>query len=147
MICRWRADQLFRPLPTSKNTHFQNEAKCTTFLGKISFICVRMNTHFHIKGWALNLVLMQRSGGTWKWPNRSRYFAITEFNNCFISPSPNLFFNEYLTFCHFHARAIARIRKGWLHLHISRILFAAKQSWMTVRTIRPLFVCSYLQVT
>ena len=24
--------------------------------------------NFHIKGWALNLVLIQRPGGTWKWP-------------------------------------------------------------------------------
>ena len=28
-----------RPLPSSKNPHFQNEAKCTTFLVKMSFIC------------------------------------------------------------------------------------------------------------
>ena len=27
---------------------------------------------------------------------KSRYFAITEFNNCFIIRSPSLFFNEYL---------------------------------------------------
>ena len=109
MICRWRADQLFaeaeassnnRPLPTSKNPHFQNEAKCTTFLVKMSFICVRMNTHFHIKGWAANLVLIQTPGGTRKWPidlrntDRSRYFAITEFNNCFIIRSLNLFKGE-----------------------------------------------------
>ena len=26
---------------------------------------------------------------------KSRYFAITEFNNCFIIRSPSLFFNEY----------------------------------------------------
>ena len=28
--------------------------------------------------------------------DKSRYFAITEFNNCFIIRSPGLFFNEYL---------------------------------------------------
>ena len=27
-----------------------------------------MKNHFHIKGWALNLILIQRPGGTWKWP-------------------------------------------------------------------------------
>ena len=27
---------------------------------------------------------------------KSRYFVITEFNNCFIIRSPSLFFNEYL---------------------------------------------------
>ena len=58
------------PLPSSKNPHFQNEAKCTTFLVKTSFICMRMKNHFaiHIKGWALNLILIQRPGETRKWP-------------------------------------------------------------------------------
>ena len=56
-----------RPLPSSKNPHFQNEAKCTAFLVKMSFICMRMKNYFHIKGWALNLVLIQRPGRTWKW--------------------------------------------------------------------------------
>ena len=51
-----------RPLPGSKNPHLQNEAKCTTFLVKMSFIYMRMKTYFHIKGWALNLVLIQRPG-------------------------------------------------------------------------------------
>ena len=31
-----------RALPSSKNSRFQNEARCTTFLVKISFICMRM---------------------------------------------------------------------------------------------------------
>ena len=51
-----------------KNAHFQNEAKCTTFLVKMSYICMRMKNHFHIKGWALSLTLIQRPGGTRKWP-------------------------------------------------------------------------------
>ena len=50
-----------RPGPSSKNSHFENEAKCTTFLVKMSFICVRMKNHFHIKGSVLNLVLIQAS--------------------------------------------------------------------------------------
>ena len=33
---------LNRPLPSSKNPHFQNEARCTTFLVKMSFISMRM---------------------------------------------------------------------------------------------------------
>ena len=37
-------------LPSSKNPHFQNEAKCTTFRVKMSFTCMRMKNHFHIKG-------------------------------------------------------------------------------------------------
>ena len=35
---------------------------------QMSFICMRMKNHFHIKGWALNLFFIQRSGGTRKWP-------------------------------------------------------------------------------
>ena len=57
-----------RPLPSSKTPHFQNEAKCRTFLMKMSFICMRIKNHFHIKGWVLNLVLIQRLGETRKWP-------------------------------------------------------------------------------
>ena len=49
-----------------QNPRFQNEAKYTTFLAKISFICMRMKNHFRIKGWALNLVLIQKPGGTRK---------------------------------------------------------------------------------
>ena len=52
--------------------------------------------------------------------------------------------------CHFHSRAIATRRKAWFRSCISRILFAAKQakqSWMTVRMSRTLFVGSYLEVT
>ena len=55
-----------RPLPSSKNPHFQNEARCTTFLVKMSFICMRMKNDFHIKGWAPTLFLKQRPGGTRK---------------------------------------------------------------------------------
>ena len=40
---------------------------CATFVVKLSFICMRITNHFHIKGWAPNLVLIQRSGGTRKW--------------------------------------------------------------------------------
>ena len=51
-----------------KYPHFQNEVKCTIFLVKMSFICMRMNNHFHIKSSALNHLLMERVGGTQKWP-------------------------------------------------------------------------------
>ena len=37
-----------RPLPSSINPHFQNEARCTTFRVKMSFICMRMKNDFHI---------------------------------------------------------------------------------------------------
>ena len=57
-----------RPLSRSKNSLFQNEAKCTTFLVEMSFICVRMTNHFHIQDCALHFVLIQKPGGTRKWP-------------------------------------------------------------------------------
>ena len=59
-----------RPLPSSKNPHIQNEARCSIFLVKMSFICMRMKNDFHIKGRASTLVLKQRPGGTRKWPIR-----------------------------------------------------------------------------
>ena len=57
-----------RPFPSSLITHYQNEAKCKTFLVKMSFIYMRMKNNFHIKGLALNLVLIQRHGETRKSP-------------------------------------------------------------------------------
>ena len=45
-----------RPLQSSKNPHFQNEARCTTFLVKKSFICMRMKNDFHSKRWAATLL-------------------------------------------------------------------------------------------
>ena len=62
------AYQMNRPLPSSKNPNFRNEARCTTLLVKMSFICKRMKNDFHIKGWAPTLVLKQRPGETRKWP-------------------------------------------------------------------------------
>ena len=32
--------------PSSKISHFQNEAKCKTFLVKMSFMCKRITPHF-----------------------------------------------------------------------------------------------------
>ena len=63
---------------------------------------------------------------------KSRYFAVTEFNNCLIIGSPSLFFNEYLREAKrsaiFHPRAIATRRKAWYRLRMDRILFAVKHN-------------------
>ena len=64
---RGNSEMTNRPLPNSKNPHFQNEPRCTTFLAKMSFICMRMKNDFHIKGWAPTLVLKQRPRGIRKW--------------------------------------------------------------------------------
>ena len=58
--------------PSSKNSHFQNEAKCKTFLVKMSLICMRIKYHFHVSSFALSLALKQRLGATRKWPINSQ---------------------------------------------------------------------------
>ena len=61
-------DLFNRPFPSSKKPHFQNEAKCETFVVKINFICIIIENHFHINGFALSLALKVRFFGTRKWP-------------------------------------------------------------------------------
>ena len=79
----------------------------------------------------------------------ARHWQITIFcdNRVQYHRSPSLFFNEYLTFCHFQARAIERRRIVRFHLHMNSIIFAAKHRWTTLRMSRPLFAGSYFQVT
>ena len=57
-----------RPFPSSKKFHFQNEAKCETFVVEMSFNYDANKTHFHYKGFALSLVLKVTLFGTRKWP-------------------------------------------------------------------------------
>ena len=78
--------------------------------------------------------------------DKSRYFATTEFNNCFIIRSPSLFFQWIILGSEAISRAISRRRKARFPLRMSRI-FAAKRCWTALRMSRPLFVGSYLQVT
>ena len=55
------------------------------------------------------------------------------------------FFNEYPgseAICHFHARAIARRRKAWFHLRMSRVLFAAKHFKPNTSTAKNVYPCS-----
>ena len=65
-----RAGQLLanRPFPSSKKSHFQNEAKCEAIDVKMIFNYYANKTHFHNKGFALSLVLKVRFFGTRKWP-------------------------------------------------------------------------------
>ena len=88
----------------------------------------------------------------WRIIDLQDYFAITEFNNCFIIGSMSLFFNEYLR----EVKCSATFMQGqsqegekcsFIFIRISRILFAAKHSWTTLHMSRLLFVSSYLQVT
>jgi len=47
---------------------FQSEASCKTFHMELSFICMWMKTHFHMKGCAPRLALKKRYKTTRKWP-------------------------------------------------------------------------------
>ena len=47
---------------------FQNEAKCKTFLVKMSFICLRIKKKIHINGFACSIPLKKRIEATGKWP-------------------------------------------------------------------------------
>ena len=60
------------------------QAKCETFAVKMSFICIIIENHFHINGFALSLVLKVRFFGTRKWPI-NRTVVCLELINPFIS--------------------------------------------------------------
>ena len=70
-----------RPFPSSKKFHFQNEAKCETFVVKMSFICIIIKNHFHVNGFALSLALKVRFFGTRKWPITLEYWTRTLSRN------------------------------------------------------------------
>ena len=55
----WKVN-LNTPFPSSIKSHFQNEAKCETFVVKMSFICIIIKNHFHVNGFALSLALKVR---------------------------------------------------------------------------------------
>ena len=55
-------------LPSSKNPHFQNETKCTTFHVKMRFICMRMKIISISKAEHLTSFWYGGLGGTRKWP-------------------------------------------------------------------------------
>ena len=48
---------------------YQSEIRCSTFDMEMSFHSHTNKTHFHKKGRAPNLVLIQRPGETRKWPS------------------------------------------------------------------------------
>ena len=57
------------------NSNFQNEAKCKTFVRKMSFMCIKIKNHFQINGFALSLTLKQRLEATGKWTVEAVYDA------------------------------------------------------------------------
>ena len=61
-----------KPFLSSKNSHFQDEADCKTFL---VFQCMRITNHFHINGFALSLALKQRLQATREWPRITAFIV------------------------------------------------------------------------
>ena len=53
------------PFPSSKNSHFENEAMYKTF--PVSFTCMKIKNHFHINGFAISLAVNHRHGVALKW--------------------------------------------------------------------------------
>ena len=49
---------------SSKNPHFQNEAKCKFLPVIMSSICMGIKNHFQLNGLVLSLALKQRLGAT-----------------------------------------------------------------------------------
>ena len=78
-----------RPFPSSKKSHFQNEAKCETFVVKMSFICIIIKNHFHINSFALSLALKVRFFGTRKWSIAITvlYYSLARKNTVCLVPS------------------------------------------------------------
>ena len=74
----------------------------------------------------------------------SRCFAIIEFNTDVLSFDHRVrflmnIFGKRIDLSFSHKTETARRRKAWFHIRDSRILFVAKQSWVTLRMSRPLF--------
>ena len=87
-----------RPFPSSLVPLFQSEYKCETILMKMTLICdeneTACKTHFHMKGFALRLVLKQRHKRTRKWPIGEE---LTNQNVTWEQEIAIFFWNEPLT--------------------------------------------------
>ena len=87
----------------SKILTFEMRPSAQPFLWKwVSFV-TRMKNHFHIKGWALNLVLIQKTEGTCKWPINScltSIFSVWVNLVCYETKSEykRLIFNDKASF-------------------------------------------------
>ena len=59
--------QLSRDVRYCENYHFQNEARCETFLVKMSYICMKIKNSCYINSYDFSLALNQRLEATRKW--------------------------------------------------------------------------------
>ena len=76
------------PIFYIQNCNFSISTGHFPFHVKISFICMRINTHFHINGFALSLALKQKLGPTRKWPIKAT--AMYEFRTKFLTSCMSL---------------------------------------------------------
>ena len=65
-----------KPLPSSKNPHFQNEAKCTTFLVKMSFIYF-LNVLYFSFDWLCHFKRLFKP--VWREIHRSKILLVTSW--------------------------------------------------------------------
>ena len=86
--------------------------------------------------------------------DKSLYFAITEFNNCFIIRSPSLFlmniFGKRSDLPWIFSRNCDRkkeIEKNVVSFTHEQNIICSQNSYTTLRMSRSLFVDSYLQLT
>ena len=75
-----------------KTLTFQNEAKCKTFLGKMSLICKKMQNPFYFNCFERSLILKQRLGAT---PNGLFFCELTMLLR---TPSSNFAMSSYRAF-------------------------------------------------
>ena len=88
-----------RPLPSSKNPHFQDEARCTTFLVKMSFAW-EWKMIFLSKAEQLPSFWDRGPGDLGKWPNNvkkwnNRYYFHKRGAKPRNSKNPSLFFSAF----------------------------------------------------
>ena len=132
MCCLSDHSLVKRPFPSSKNLHFQNEVKCTTFLVKMSFICIRIKNHFHIKGWALHHFLIQKPRETWKWLIKKAVFtslggmlANQQSNGPYFQVQKTLTFKMLEAKCKTLLVTMSFIcMRGKIHFHINTFAFS-----------------------
>ena len=80
--------------------------------------------------------------------DKSRYFAITEFNNCFIIRSPGLFFNEYLLEAKrsFSAPVLTLLTHSGVELPFSRKSDRKREKSVVSFTHEQNIICSQTQL-
>ena len=94
-----------------------------------------MKNHFHIKGWAINLVLIQRPVGTRKWPIMLPPHSIASSQGCSLATS---LLGDYNTL---KARRLRQRRKRTCNAFIEK-----KKELLQVQHTFGTFLCYYFAI-